>query len=110
MAAETGLSRAPDEVLLEHSRNLGRILITRDKGFGRLIYLRAKAHRGVVLLRIAPLNLTAVHAELARLLKEHNEHELSRCLTVVEAGRHRIRGIPFRSQRETGARRTSKRR
>jgi len=90
-ASDAGLARASDEELLRRACQEQRILITRDKGFGALVFLRFRKHSGVILLRVTPETVEAVHRELTRLLEVHTEVELRNCFVVVEPGRHRIR-------------------
>lgn len=90
-AKDAGLARASDEELLRYACGEQRLLITRDKGFGALVFLIHRQHSGVILLRMDPLTIDAVHQELSRLLEEHTENELRNCFVVVEPGRHRIR-------------------
>ena len=90
-AKDAGLARAADDELLRRARQAGRTLITRDKGFGQLVFLSRQPHAGVVLLRVEPMTLKAVHQELERFLREHAGDDLSRCFVVIEPTRHRIR-------------------
>ncbi len=62
-AREAGLSRADDDELLRHAHAEGRIMVTRDKGFGQLVFLWGQSHPGVILLRMEPTTLNAVHRE-----------------------------------------------
>jgi hypothetical protein len=70
------------------------ILITRDKGFGALVFQRQIISRGVILLRIHPLTISAVHKQLLRVLAELTEAEIRRSFIVVEATQYRVRKIP----------------
>lgn len=90
-AREAGLSRAADHELLRHAHEAGRILITRDKGFGQLVFLSQQPHSGLVLLRVEPTTLNAVHQELERFLREHAGEDLSERFIVIEPTGHRIR-------------------
>lgn len=90
-AREIGLSRAADSELLRRAHEAERIFITRDKGFGQLVFLSQQPHCGVVLLRMEPMTLNAVHQELERFLHEHEGEDLSGCFIVIEPGGHRIR-------------------
>ncbi|MBN1690941.1 MAG: DUF5615 family PIN-like protein [Dehalococcoidia bacterium] len=90
-AAEAGLSRASDVMLLHYTRQEGRILVTRDKDFGALVFLEVVEHSGVILLRATFDTLEDTHQELLRLLSAHQVKELSACFVTVEPGRHRIR-------------------
>ena len=90
-ARDAGLARASDEELLRYAHREQRLLITRDKDFGALVFLMRRQHSGVILLRMNPLTVDAVHQELRRLLKKHTEIELRNRFVVVEPGRYRIR-------------------
>ena len=90
--SEINLSRATDEELLEVARVENRLLVTRDRDFGRIVFLDRQ--RGAVLyLRILPTTQSAVHAELAEVLRLYGEPELARAFVVVEPGGHRIRRL-----------------
>lgn len=90
-AREAGLSRAVDKELLRWAHNTRRVLVTRDKGFGQLVFLSGEPHSGVVLLRLEPPTLKAVHQELERFLREHGGEDLSGHIVTIEPSRHRIR-------------------
>ncbi len=90
-AREAGLSCAADDELLRRAYEAGRILITRDKGFGQVVFLWEQPHAGVILLRMEPKTLDAVHQELERFLHEHASEDLSGSFIVIEPARHRIR-------------------
>jgi len=90
-AREAGLSRAVDQELLRRAHEAGRIFITRDKGFGQLVFLWRQLHSGVILLRVEPTTLNAVHRELERFLHEHADEDLSDRFIVIEPAGHRIR-------------------
>ncbi|MCY3023300.1 MAG: DUF5615 family PIN-like protein [Planctomycetota bacterium] len=66
-ARQLGLSQAPDAGLLIAARQHGRVLVTRDRDFGNLVFVQ-NLKTGVIYLRVAPATVTAVHAELARVL------------------------------------------
>jgi len=75
-AKDAELSSAPDVVLLEHARGAGRALVTRDKGYGALAVHDRRAHTGIILLRIDPATMQAVHNELRRFFAEHPTIEM----------------------------------
>jgi predicted nuclease of predicted toxin-antitoxin system len=93
-AAEAGLAQASDEQLLEYARRKGRVLLTRHKGFGSLVFVKQREHKGVILLRVTPEALEAVHRELRAFIAEHGQEDLSGCFVVIEPGRHRLRRVP----------------
>lgn len=90
-AKEAGLSSAPDIAFLERAGQDRRVLVTRDKGYGALAVHEGHAHSGILLLRINPLTIRAVHDELRRFFAEHPTIEMKDHLVVIEPGRHRIR-------------------
>ena len=94
-AKELGMSKSSDEDVLSQAYRDKRILITRDKDFGHLVFAGNTPCSGVILLRVRPIELGAVHHELLRVLQEHDELELQRSFTIVEPGRHRIRTITY---------------
>ena len=91
-AAELGLARADDEVLLNEAQKHDRILITRDRDFGNLVFVK-KIGAGVIYLRMLPSTLNHVHKELEIVLKKYSEEDLSNSFVVVEQKGHRIRRI-----------------
>ena len=91
-AAEAGLSRAADTVLLARAGQEGRIFVTRDKDFGGLVFVE-RLGRGVILLRTSPSTLRGTHEELKRVLGTYSEGELAGAFVVVEPGLHRFRKL-----------------
>jgi predicted nuclease of predicted toxin-antitoxin system len=91
-AAELGLSTAAESKLLETAHSAGRLFVTRDRDFGGLVFRKGLA-AGVLYLRVQPVNLEAVHAELQRVLGLYNQAELTEVFVVVEPGRHRVRRL-----------------
>jgi len=90
VAADAGLSTAPDIEVLRAAQADRRILVTRDRHFGGLVF--ASGHNsGVIYLRVTPSTLVAVHRELEELLTEQPESVLARAFVVVEPGRYRLR-------------------
>ncbi len=87
-----GLAQADDSDLLKTAHERNRIFVTRDRDFGNLVFAK-DIDAGIIYLRILPSTQNSVHAELARMLKEHSEDELQRAFVVVEPGRHRIRKL-----------------
>jgi predicted nuclease of predicted toxin-antitoxin system len=91
-AAELGLARATDEVLLERAQGQDRILVTRDRDYGSLVFLKSLGS-GVIYLRMLPSTQEAVHGQLAAVLREHLPEELAKAFVVVEPGGYRIRTL-----------------
>lgn len=92
IAAELGLSRTPDTVLLARAAQERRLFMTRDKDFGGLVFV-GHLGKGVIYLRITPSTVQATHDELKRMLQTHAESELAGAFVVVEPGRHRFRSL-----------------
>ena len=90
--AKLGLSRASDSDLLKTAHEQGRVFVTRDRDFGGLVFVQDLG-AGVIYLRMLPSTQNAVHQELARVLSEHSESELTNAFVVVEPGRHRFRKL-----------------
>lgn len=90
-AYDLGLSRAEDAMMLARAVAEKCVLITRDKDFGALTFVFRSESLGVVLLRVLPETVDAVHVELLRFIEEHRDEDLSQVFVVVEPGRHRIR-------------------
>ena len=88
--ARIGLAEAEDTEVLRRAREEGRVFLTRDRDFGELVFLKGEGP-GVIYLRILPSTMSAVHSELARVLREHEEEELLQSSVVVESGRYRVR-------------------
>jgi predicted nuclease of predicted toxin-antitoxin system len=69
--AEIGMARASDSVILEAALADARVVITRDLDFGRLALDTSSKTAGIVIIRLQPALMDAVHAELLRALGEH---------------------------------------
>jgi predicted nuclease of predicted toxin-antitoxin system len=91
-ASDLGLSRAQDSDLLKLAVEQGRIFVTRDRDYGNLVFVYGVG-KGVIYLRVLPLDMDDVHAELKRVLETYSEDELAKSFVVVEKGRHRIRKV-----------------
>jgi predicted nuclease of predicted toxin-antitoxin system len=91
---ELGMSRSPDEKILEKATEMQRLFITRDKDFGALVFLKRKSSFGVILLRSNPADIEETQEELKTLLKEYKEKELHNLFCVVESTQYRIRHLP----------------
>jgi len=92
LAADIGLSRADDKVLLEEVQKLERIFVTRDRDYGNLVFVQG-AGAGVIYLRMLPSTFEEVHTELKKVLSKYPVDELAKAFVVVEAKGHRIRRI-----------------
>ena len=93
LAADLGMSRSPDEHLLETALEQKRILITRDKDFGNLVFVQRR-RVGVICLRIRASDRDRVHEELVRALSLYTEDALRASFMTVTAHGHRLRKLP----------------
>lgn len=91
---DCSLAGSPDDVLLEKACVMKRILITRDKDFGSLVFLEKRPTSGVILLRIQPATIQAIHNNLAELVSKYSEEELSGSFCTVDTTGFRIRDLP----------------
>lgn len=91
-AAELGLARAEDAVLLPFAREQQRILLTRDRDFGSFVFAEG-AGPGLMYLRALPSTQNPVHAELERVLTLYTQQQLQDSFLVIEPGRHRLRRL-----------------
>jgi hypothetical protein len=66
--------------------------VTRDKDYGGLVFVE-KLGAGVILLRMIPSTISAVHEELKRVLSLYTGDDLASAFVVVEAGVHRFRKL-----------------
>jgi predicted nuclease of predicted toxin-antitoxin system len=92
LARALGLPRVTDSALLRAAQDQRRIMLTRDRDFGRLVFVQG-LQTGVIYVRISPLTVNSVHAELSRVLQLYTEQKLFGSFVVVEAGQHRIRAL-----------------
>ena len=95
LAAQLGLARAADEVLLRVAQEQVRVFMTRDRDFGNLVFVR-ELGAGVLYLRISPATQNAVHHQLERVLTTYSSDELTKAFVVIEPDGHRIRKLPTR--------------
>ena len=91
-ASQLGLSRAEDTALLARAGQDRRIFVTRDKDYGGLVFVE-KLGSGVILLRMMPATIGAVHEELRRVLGLYSEDDLTSAFVVVEPAMHRFRKL-----------------
>lgn len=83
--------RGLDEELLRRAAKEELVLLTRDKGFGAIVSLIERDHEGVILLRVEPGTVNAVHEELRKFLQAHGGEPMRNRFIVIEPGRHRVR-------------------
>lgn len=94
-ALEAGLSRAPDEAILEHSRNEQRIVVTADLDYPRLLAMAQAKGPGLILFRGGNYSEQETIERLTRALEMVPNEELPNCIVVIEKGRIRRRRLPL---------------
>jgi predicted nuclease of predicted toxin-antitoxin system len=85
-ASDLGMAQADDADLLRVAHEQERIFVTRDRDYGGLVFVQGSGP-GVIYLRILPSTVSAVHAELERVLTLYSGQELQISFVVVEPGR-----------------------
>jgi len=91
-ARNIGMGNSLDNEIIEYVIKHHQILVTKDLGFGNIMDYPIKSHHGVIILRL-PFYYTAkqINNALLRFLKSVKEHEIKNSITIIEAGRYRIR-------------------
>jgi len=86
-AAETGLSRADDALILERAIREERILVTLDEHFGDWVILPLKKHPGVIRLKVNPATTANVVNLLLPLLRLHSGLQFKDHLVILSTTR-----------------------
>jgi len=92
LAADLGLSRANDEILLQTAHEQDRIFVTRDRDYGNLVFVKSFG-AGVIYLRILPSSANSIHQELKTILESYSVDDLRTSFVVVNSNGHRIRRL-----------------
>ncbi len=82
----------PDDRILDHAYQTGRILISEDKDFGELVYRLKLPAKGVVLIRINAED-RAFKIPLLRKLIEHYHERLNGLFVTLEIDKFRARPL-----------------
>ena len=86
-AAETGLSRADDALILERAIREERILVTLDEHFGDWVILPLKKHPGVIRLKVNPATTANVVSLLLPFLRMYSSLQFKDHLVILSATR-----------------------
>ena len=86
-AAETGLSRADDSLILEKAIREERILVTLDEHFGDWVILPLKKHPGVIRLKVNPATTANVVNLLLPFLRLHSRLQFKDHLVILSVTR-----------------------
>jgi len=86
-AAETGLARADDELILGKAIRENRILLTLDEHFGDWVILPLKKHPGVIRIKVNPATTENVLNLLLPFLRLHSNLQFKDHLVILSATR-----------------------
>ena len=86
-AAEAGLARADDELILEKAIREERVLVTLDEHFGDWVILPLKKHPGVIRIKVDPATTENVLNLLLPFLSLHSSLQFKDHLVILSATR-----------------------
>jgi len=86
-AAETGLARADDSLILEKAIREERILVTLDEHFGDWVILPLKKHPGVIRLKVNPATTANVVDLLLPFLRRYSRLQFKDHLVILSGTR-----------------------
>jgi predicted nuclease of predicted toxin-antitoxin system len=84
-AAETGLSRADDAMILDKAIREERILVTLDEHFGDWVILPLRRHPGVIRVKVNPATTENVLSLLLPFLRLHSGLQFKDHLVILSA-------------------------
>lgn len=90
-AQDVGLSGKPDEEILAYAVMHERVLITIDMDFSNIRHYTPKSHKGIIVAKIRPRNVSDVHRVLEYLLNNTEPDRLSASLVIIDQSKYRIR-------------------
>ena len=85
------LQGASDAQVAEACRGEGRVLVTLDKGFGDIRAYPPAEYPGIIVLRLAHLDVPYLRATISRVLRLLTDYPVENTLWIVEEGRVRFR-------------------
>lgn len=96
-AADIGLHRATDIVIMERARNEARVVVTADLDYPHLLALSQAPEPGVILFRDGAWSEDGVIARMNEILAVLPATDLAQSIVVVERDRIRRRRLPLGS-------------
>lgn len=90
-AQELGLSGADDATVIDRAVALNRVFLTRDKDFSSILLYPPAKYLGIVMLKIHPETMSAVHRVLEQSLSQI--HDFTGKLVVVDRNKFRVRHL-----------------
>jgi predicted nuclease of predicted toxin-antitoxin system len=94
-AAEVGLERAPDAVILQRAQLESRILLTADLDYPRLLVLAQSIGPGLILFRGGNHSNDEILNRLAKALAVIPHAQIPSSIIVIEKSRIRRRDLPI---------------
>ncbi len=92
---DIGQAGDPDELVFEHTKAQGAILLTQDLDFTRMLALSGANLPSVIQLRVDSPIPEIVGEILLRILQNHIQQLEDGCLITVDIKRHRLRLLPL---------------
>ena len=93
-AINAGLRGASDKEIAEYAKKQNAILITKDVGFGSILLYPKGSHYGLLVLRLPNyFNTEQIAEALKDFFSKVKPENLINHITILEAGKYRIRHI-----------------
>lgn len=93
-ARSAGLGGRPDREIADYAKKRRAVLVTKDLEFGSLALYPKNSHHGLLVLRLPHYYTASQIAEAIKaFLTKISPEALTGSITVLEAGRYRIRRI-----------------
>ena len=90
-AQEAGLCETEDEYLLDYAVSKNCVFITRDMDFSNILIYSPSTHLGLIVLRLKPKTIEAVHALLSLALSQFTQESIRKTLIIVDHKKFRLR-------------------
>ena len=90
-AEDRGLSSADDEVVLAQAISEDRLFLTRDMDFSNILLYPPEKYLGIIVLKIKPERVDAVHRTLASALSYFTQESICQTLVIVDRSKFRER-------------------
>jgi predicted nuclease of predicted toxin-antitoxin system len=88
---ERGLAGADDDIVLAQAVSENRALLTRDMDLSNILLYPPANYLGIVVLKITPHNIDAVHRVLASTLAYFTQDSIRQALIIVDQNKFRER-------------------
>ncbi len=88
---DAGLRETEDEFLLSYAASKKRIFLTRDMHFSNILVYPPSMHLGLIVLKIKPHTVEAVHKMLKIALSKFDQEKIQQTLIIVDQKKFRVR-------------------